>query len=436
MGFQQEVIDIIGVDSYDKLVAVANDEVTAAMQMNLQDQWGADQYYKMRFLVQELIEEYRLFQERRLTISPEDIVNILFKCKLLHAVSDEREYNKRAGASSWVDEVNFIVPWHRKSEDVDSLVSEYFDKLKSFQKERTLVTTMNAFYQMSKTQQIFFDDLFSALDLPFLAYLDETTLDVKRKVLDRYYRNDNVDEAKKFFAWPSIGYKCFGSEPYCRWQSTHFLRTFLDLLKISGFIYPGQREFGASDVEIMAPQHSVFLGTGSMGAYMWDEDQKDLWAKIPDGCMVRSFGYRGISKLWLDQRNFEKIKSFFIEYKIIFDHLKNPWSRVCIKDIIPTIDILASATRVQDLGAKVLLLYCTLEHLFVPEKEIKHNNEFILGGINALDSKLISWYKTLYQQRCNYAHKGYVKETKNQLKIFIESSFQNIIQLLALKISK
>lgn len=369
-------------------------------------------------------------------LPPEDIVNILFKCKLLQAVKEKSQYNQRAGASSWVAEVNFIVPWDRKNEDLDGLIEEYFDKLKSFQTERILVTSMNSFYLDSKIQQTFFDELFSKLDLPFLAYLDESTLDKKRKSLDLSYRDNNIDETKRFFSWPSIGYKCFGSDPYCRWQATHFLRTFLNLLKIAAFIYPGQREFGHSGVEIMAPQHSVFLGTGAIGAYMWDEDEKDLWAKIPDGCLFRSFGYRGISQLWLDQRNFKKIESFFLEYRIIFDSLENPWSQACIKDIIPTIDILASATQVQDLGAKVLLLYCTLEHLFVPAKEIKHNNEYILGGINALDSGLIPWYARLYQLRCNYAHKGYIRVEKNELRSFIELSFQNIIQLLVLKISK
>lgn len=70
MEFQQEIIDAIGKDIYGKLVTIANDEVAASIQMSLKDQWGTEQYYKMRFLVPELIEEYKLFQDKNLTVSP------------------------------------------------------------------------------------------------------------------------------------------------------------------------------------------------------------------------------------------------------------------------------------------------------------------------------------------------------------------------------
>ena len=104
----------------------------------------------------------------------------------------------------------------------------------------------------------------------------------------------------------------------------------------------------------MAPTFPVFLGTHSHGCFCWDEDKKEPWLKIPDGCLWRSFGYRGISKIWLDSRTFEGIEKFLLEHKNIFNLLRNPWDKRYLNDIAPTLDILGSATQIPDLGAKVL----------------------------------------------------------------------------------
>jgi len=110
--------------------------------------------------------------------------------------------------------------------------------------------------------------------------------------------------------------------------------------------------------------------------------------------------------MWLDLRNFSKIKQFMLDHRAIFEHLKYPWNATNTGDVAPTLDILSSATQIPDLGAKILLIYCCLEHLFVPEQAGAENKKYIIGGLKALKPQLSSWFDKLYQQRCAYAHKG------------------------------
>jgi len=127
-------------------------------------------------------------------------------------------------------------------------------------------------------------------------------------------------------------------------------------------------------------------------------------------------------------------KNFFLENKKIFDSLKNPWSKQCLNDVAPTLDILSSATQIPDLGVKVLLLYCCLEHLFVPKNIRADNKKYIVGGINALRSDLLTWFDRLYGLRCTYAHKGFIQIDEKVLGIITES-MRNVIKLLVAKLS-
>jgi hypothetical protein len=282
-------------------------------------------------------------------------------------------------------------------------------------------------------QQNFFDQLFLKINTQFTCYLDENKLIEKYKLLEPGLREYELKEATRYFSSPSIGFTCFGSSTYCRWYAYAWLRTFLCLLKISGFITPAQIEFGSSGVEIMAPTHPVFLGTHTIGGLCWEEDEKESWEKVPDGCLFRSFGYRGISKFWLDSRNCPRIEKFFLEHKKIFNLLKHPWSERYLNDVAPTLDILGSATQVPDLGAKMLLIYCCLEHLLVPKHVSADNTKYIVGGINALRYDLLEWFDRLYKLRCDYAHKGFIKRDDKVFKLIMES-VRNVMALLMAKL--
>ncbi|MEI6711910.1 MAG: hypothetical protein WCK88_07205 [bacterium] len=85
--------------------------------------------------------------------------------------------------------------------------------------------------------------------------------------------------------------------------------------------------------------------------------------------------------------------------------MKNPWDNTSINDIAPTLDLLSSVTQAQDFGMKILLLYCSLEHLFVPKGKNTNNKEYIIGGIGALSPDLVTWFEDLYRLRNEYAHK-------------------------------
>lgn len=205
------------------------------------------------------------------------------------------------------------------------------------------------------------------------------------------------------------------------------------MLRIACFINPGQIEFSL-DAKMEPPTFPVFLGRLAQGAYQWQEDKKESWEKLPDGSLFRSWGFRGLSNMWLDQRNSPAIKQFMLDQKRIFVHLRNPWSDKSARDVAPVLDILSSATQIPDLGAKLLLIYCCLEHLFVPSQAGAENSKYIIGGLNALKPGLARWFQDLYNQRCEYAHKGFALRTDRTLAL-IRDSMKNVMALLAAKLS-
>jgi len=197
---------------------------------------------------------------------------------------------------------------------------------------------------------------------------------------------------------------------------------------------PGQIDLGMHDIKMAGPTFPVFVGDHSGGAMRWDEDKKESWAKIPDGSLFRSFGWRGLSKAWLDQRSFPGLKRFFLDHSQVFDHLRNPWNPVITKDVAPSLDILSTATQIPDMGAKILLIYCCLEHLFVPKSVKADNTKYIVGAMNAMAPRLLPWFNTLYDLRCDYAHKGFVLRDDHTLRLTIES-VKNAMTLLVAKLS-
>jgi hypothetical protein len=433
MTFQQKIKKVIGNEIYKKLENEANNEVSLALKMPLKDKNGQDNYYRQRFILPLLLSECDLFERKGLKISPIDLINVLFKCKMIFAVNIENEYRRRVGGGSYISENDFVVPWNKKSQGIDALIDEYLDRLETFQSNRTLLVNINSFNDDSSNSQGFIDQLFQKLNFPFVAFIEESQLIEKLKKIKPSQRKYELEDAKNFFYAPSIGFTIIGSSNYCRWYSSAWLRTFLCLLKIAGFLYPGQIDFGHSGIEIIAPTIPVFMDTPERGGYSWEEDKKEPWLKIPDGCLWRSFGYRGISILFIDIRTFKGIENFLIEHKQIFDLLKNPWDKRCLTQIAPTLDILSSATQIPDLGAKVLLIYCCLEHLFMPENVSTDNKKYIIGGINALNSSLLEWFNRLYKLRCDYAHKGFIKRDEKALGLIMES-IRNVMTLLKIKL--
>ncbi|KKW41990.1 MAG: hypothetical protein UY92_C0011G0012 [Candidatus Magasanikbacteria bacterium GW2011_GWA2_56_11] len=370
-----------------------------------------------------------------------DVVRGLFKCKLFFAVNSEDEYYQRVGGHSSAHEISFIFRWASKTDVIESVINKYFDLAEQTIKQRVLITEISHFStpvinpSTDVGPQEFFDGLFKKMDIPLVPFFDNDELLKKYKQLQPGLKKYEQSDAKRFFCSPSFGFSSFGSETYCYWYSASHMRIFLNMLRIASFVYHCQMDFGQNEVPLTAPTSSVFLGENSQGCYCWEEDSKESWVKIPDGCLFLSFGYRGLSKMWLDNRTFGGIEKFMLDNKKIFESLKNPWKHNNMNDVAPTIDILSSASQIPDLGAKILLLYCCLEHLFVPDKDIRSDNKkYIIGGINAIKPDLLPWFNRLYEKRCNYAHKGFVLRDEKTIGLVIES-MNNIVTLLVAKLT-
>jgi hypothetical protein len=403
---------------YAHIEEEAQKEVALARQMPLKDKFDQKQFYTPRLVLREFTKESDELRKAGINVLPLEIMLVIFRCRLLRVVRDEQEFQQRSGAQSLFENQNLRPKWTDKATAFDNLEDQYVSTLEFDVKERTLVTpinSLNATKPGEPNHQDFFADLFSTLGLPLKSFVD-----VKA-------------EEKEFFAAPSIGCTVTGTENYCFQHGIVWLRTFLNMLRIGAFIYPGQRDFFLN-AKMEPPTFPVFLGRHAQGSYQWREDEKEPWQKFPDGCLFRSWGFRGLSNMWLDGRNRARVKEFMLVHKPIFDRLKNPWSDSNTQDVAPILDILSSATQIPDLGAKILLIYCCLEHLFVPSKVGMENKKYIIGGLNALRPQLSEWLDELYEQRCEYAHNGFVLRTDKTLALITES-IKNVMTLLIAKLS-
>ncbi|HUB86336.1 MAG TPA: hypothetical protein VMB22_00475 [Verrucomicrobiae bacterium] len=438
MSFLTTIKGKIGNELYAHLEKEAENEVAAAMQMPLKDQYRQDQYFRPKFFrLLNLLSECQRFEALGLKISPADVIDVLFKSKLLFAAQDEDEYMKRIGGGM----KNFGL-WRDKSNGtVDQIIERKFEALASSLEKRTLLAEVNSFVELNpnqsrKTHQKFFEELFAKLEAPFVAFFDDGNLLAKHKSAEPNWREEYYDEkrAREYFCAPSIGFTAEGSEVYCYWYAQAWLRTFFHVLRIGGFIHPGQQNFGDNGVKFMGVKSSVFLGEHAQGCFNWQEDTKVPWAKTADGSLFLSFGYRGLAQMWLDVRTYTGIERVFLENKKIFEHLRNPWNEKALQDVIPTLDILSSATQIPDVGAKILLIYCCLEHLFVPANVRRDNKKYIVGGINALRSDLLPWFDRLNDLRNEYAHKGFVLKDDKTRALTVES-MNNVLSLLVAKLA-
>ncbi|MFZ1074967.1 MAG: hypothetical protein WAN50_01170 [Minisyncoccia bacterium] len=429
----EELKERIGLEAYSRIERLADSEVGRARAMPLQDKWRKEQYFQRKPMLDEIKEECRVFHENGLRFSPLDILDILFHYKLVFATDTEQEFIQRTGGGLfYLKEPAFRFDWRERESPAEDVLNRHFELLDGSIKERTLITHITEFRTEMGGAREFFEDMFVGLEAPFSCYLEDDALEQKFKELQPHLRQLTLPSARQFFSSPSIGFTVTGTETYAYLYASASLRAFLNLLRIAGFVHHGQIDFGF-DVKIEAPTTPVFLGARTIGVFAWHEDRKEPWAKFPDGCLFRSFGYRGLSPMWLDTRTFGGMKRFIVDNKLIFDLLENPWSKESMSNVAPSLDILSSATQVSDLGAKLLLLYCCLEHLFVPEAVINDNVKYIVGAIHALDASLLPWFDKLYKARCQYAHRGFIVADEATIGLVFES-VRNVVRLMTAKL--
>jgi hypothetical protein len=427
----------IGDDMFQRLDKEANKEVGLAKQMPLLEEVSQKQkFYIQRDWLGDLLQECELFEDKKLKIMPTEVVDLLFRCKMLYAAGSEMEYRQRTGGWDFNSPVVSAIHWTDKSQPIEAMIEQALDSLNKDVRERSLLIRLNSFVSAQPQNliavQSFFNTLFQSLRLPMEAFIVGESLIESHKKWEPYGKH-TAEAASDFYQSPSIAFKTLGSQHYCFWRSAFFARTFLNLLRIGSFIHPGQIEFGR-EVKIEPPYHPVFLGTHSHGCFVWNEDKKAPWAKVPDGSLFLSFGYRGFSPMWLDRRTFSRLTQFMTEQKPVFTSLENPWVARSIDDVVPALDILSSAVQIPDLGAKILLIYTCLEHLFVPSGTRTNQKHFIIGGLNALRPSFLPWFEKLYTLRCDYAHRGFVIRSDETIALTIQSA-GNALNLLLAKLT-
>lgn len=413
----------IGEDLYTKIENEAQKEVSLAMQFEIIDKYKQDRYYTRRPILTELLSIFEEFQNKEFKFSPLDIFNIFFNAKLLKACDSEQEYIQRRGGGLITEEA-FSFSWYERENKYEEVVDEHLTKLEACIIERTLIseiTDFNTHPNMGDASE-FLKQLFVKLQLPFTAEIDSSQ--------QKSDRGTHQPEKGR------VSFTATGTNSYVYYYAQAHLRSFLNVLRIGGFLNRGQIDFGMWGVVIMAPTTPYFLNTNYRGGvYSWEEDKRKPWEKIPDGCLFLSFGYRGITTLFLDNRSFAGIEKIFLDNILVFKYLSNPWTEKSTVDITTSLDILSIATQTPDLGAKILQIYCCLEHLFVPKNIQKGNIKHIVGGINVLRPDLLPWFDRLYKIRCDYAHKGYIQKDEKTLGLVFES-VENTISLLNAKLKQ
>jgi hypothetical protein len=436
MAYLDTIKKQIGPDRFARLEKEAENEVAAALKMPLTNPYGDKQFYQKPFVIPEMLPDADFFNEKGLGIFPTDVVDALFRAKLLFASKDVDSFLQRSGEGT-----SALGIWHRKPAKYDEAVECFFEWIKDSNKERTLLTQLSSFYgprnageQDFAAVEKFFEHLFQKLNLPFVAFVNPGALMEQYKQRELGLLDYQEKECQRFFYAPSIGFTVTGSSAFCYRYSEVWLRTFLQMLRIAGFVCAPQID-SHNDVSFLPPKGSVFLGSYAEGFFTWQGEELESWRKPPDGNLFVSFGYRRLSNIWLDSRTFGGIQNFILGHAKIFEIMKHPWREKPLRDVVPTLDLLNTVTQLPDNGAKLLLLYCCLEHLFVPTGSgyPRNNEAYITGGLNALRPDLLKWFKELYKHRCNYAHKGFLAPREPTLRLIFDS-VRNVLALVVAKL--
>jgi hypothetical protein len=191
---------------YDHIEREAEKEVALAMQFSLNDENGNDQFYAPRLLLGEFRADAEIFEGSGLKILPTEVVAVLFRCKLLFAVKSEHEFRQRGGDGGLFGNSATVPKWTDRSDKLDAVVTKCLEGLKAETQKRTLLTHVSCYTSMNKdaadSHQMFFDDLFKTIGLPFECYFEDLVqkhqaleeimsrdyeLDLKRESDSRYF---------------------------------------------------------------------------------------------------------------------------------------------------------------------------------------------------------------------------------------------------------
>jgi hypothetical protein len=140
MSYLETIKSQIGQDCYARLEKEAEKELSLALQTPLRNQYGDKQNYGKRVLIGDIFPDCHFFEERGLRISPVDVVDAIYRAKLLFASEDKDSFLQRSGEGS-----RAIGIWEKKPSTFDYALECFFKWIQDSIKERTLLTQISSF---------------------------------------------------------------------------------------------------------------------------------------------------------------------------------------------------------------------------------------------------------------------------------------------------
>ena len=165
MSFIQEIKTAIGEELYSNLNKLANGAFSKKSQLCSNTPLGQNSYIEE--ILPKLVTECEIFENKNLRISPIDVINILYKCKLVKASGTIEDYKKSTVCYNLVDEFDFFIPWEKRNNSEENLIQDCFERLQSLLKSNTLIVEINSFNGGSYEIQSFFDNLFKELTIRY-----------------------------------------------------------------------------------------------------------------------------------------------------------------------------------------------------------------------------------------------------------------------------
>jgi hypothetical protein len=227
MSYLDTITNQIGQDRFKRLEKEADKELSLALNTPLKSQYGDKQYYRKRVLVGNLFPDCHFLDEKGLGILPTDLVDAMFRAKLLFESQDKGSFLQRSGEGSFA-----LGIWSHKPAKYGEALECFFEWIKDSIKERTLLTQLSSFKGPSKggsgedhqAVENFFEQLFQKLGVPSVAFVNQEALMDKYKQVQPGLLEYTKEHCQQYFYAPSIGFTVTGSESYCYLYASAWLR--------------------------------------------------------------------------------------------------------------------------------------------------------------------------------------------------------------------
>ena len=441
--FFQEIKAKTSNATWKKLEAIANREVGLALRAEIfiDPSYARSKYHRLSYFFPDIFNLYSHFYISNVGVSPWEIINILFRCKLIRIVKSQGEFDARTGGGgSFVDSSDFRLTMQDAEKEYADLITERFEILKKQTEnegEKAVIVAIWNFDCYSEGMEGFTLEMEKRFPGFHFLFTSQQLVDFQKRFdIGMPLSNYTPENARQYLMslmgnFFAIAYVGKGGDDYVSRYALPVIKMLCDFFRIFGFIYPYQRDSGGDrDYRYDAPIGYSLICSGSTnshGCFLWREERKPLVDRHPDGNLFLSFGFRSIARLHLDVRTFPAYLDLFDKHKTLFNVVLKPYTGAYTNDVLPIIHLLSTASQVQDYGGKVLLLMCCLEHMYA--KDGFRGIKSITKQVELFRPDLVSWILELYRLRCEYAHNGYLSGISD-LNSFAAESMKNCLELL------